>query len=107
MDEQLIQQVVERLVDTYQPQAIFIFGSMVWGNPHSHSDLDLLIVVDHSQETPYKRILKGTKSLRGLKVPKDILVYTREEFEEMAGDRASLCYKIKQEGIKAYEQHAA
>jgi hypothetical protein len=51
----------------------------------------------------YKRILRGLKSLRGLKIPKDILVYTKTEFEEMAKHRASLCYKIKHEGIKAYE----
>jgi predicted nucleotidyltransferase len=107
MNEQLVQQVVRRLVDAYQPLAIFIYGSMAWGSPHDHSDLDLLIVVEHSEETPYKRILKGAKSLRGLKIPKDILVYTRAEFEEMAGDRASLCYKVKREGIKAYEYQAA
>jgi len=103
----MVQKMLKRLVEVYQPQTIFIYGSMAWGTPHQHSDIDLLIIVDHSDETPYNRILKGTKALRGLRVPKDILVYTRAEFEEMAGDRASLCYKIKQEGIKAYEYQAA
>lgn len=103
MNKQLIQTVVNRLVETYQPKAIFIFGSSAWGTPDEGSDLDLLVVVGHSAETPYKRILKGLKSLRGLRVPKDILVYTQSEFEEMAKERASLCYKIKEEGIKAYE----
>jgi uncharacterized protein len=103
MNKQLIQTVVNRLVETYQPKTIFIFGSFAWGKSDEGSDLDLLVVVGHSEETPYKRILKGLKSLRGLRVPKDILVYTQSEFEEMANERASLCYKIKQEGIKAYE----
>ncbi|MCP5101931.1 MAG: nucleotidyltransferase domain-containing protein [bacterium] len=103
MDKQLIQTAVNRLVETYEPETIFIFGSVAWGKPDEGSDLDLLVVVDHSEENPYKRILKGLKSLRGLRIPKDILVYTRSEFESLAEDRASLCYKIKREGIKAYE----
>ena len=103
MNKQLIQTVVNRLVETYQPKTIFIFGSLAWGKPDEGSDLDLLVVVGHSEEKPYNRILKGLKSLRGLRIPKDILVYTQSEFEEMATERASLCYKIKQEGIKAYE----
>jgi predicted nucleotidyltransferase len=103
MDKQLIQLAVKRLAAVYEPIAIFIFGSFAWGKPDDGSDLDLLIVVDQSEEKPYERIRKGLKSLRGLKIPKDILVYTNSEFEEMAKDKASLCFKIKNEGIKAYE----
>jgi predicted nucleotidyltransferase len=103
MDKQLIQLTVKKLVEIYDPETIFIYGSQAWGQPGEGSDLDLLIVVDHSEEKPYKRILNGLKSLRGLKIPKDLLVYTRAEFEELAKDKASLCFKIKREGIKAYE----
>jgi predicted nucleotidyltransferase len=103
MDKQLIELAVKKLAEVYEPTAIFIYGSFAWGKPGAGSDLDLLVVVDQSEEKPYKRILKGLKSLRGLKIPKDILVYTKKEFEEMAKHRASLCYKIKHEGIKAYE----
>lgn len=103
MDKQLIRLAVKKLVETYEPQAVFVFGSFAWGTPGPGSDLDLLVVVEHSEETPYKRILKGLKSLRGLKIPRDVLVYTKDEFENLAKDRASLCYKIKHEGIKAYE----
>ncbi len=103
MDKQLIQLAVKKLVEVYDPHAVFIFGSFAWGKPGPGSDLDLLVVVEHSEETPYHRILKGLKSLRGLKIPRDILVYTKREFEDLAKDRASLCYKIKHEGIKAYE----
>jgi uncharacterized protein len=103
MDKQLIRLAVKKLVDAYSPETIFIFGSHAWGKPEPGSDLDLLIIVNQSEEKPYKRILRGLKSLRGLKVPKDILVYTRTEFEDMARNKASLCYKIMREGIKAYE----
>ena len=103
MDKQIIQLAVKRLVEVYNSETIFIYGSQAWGNPDEESVLDLLIVLDHSEEKPYKRILRGLKSLRGLKIPKDLMVYTKAEFDDLAKDRASLCYKIKQEGIKAYE----
>lgn len=103
MNKQIIQTAVKRLVEAYHPAAVFIYGSFAWGTPHPSSDLDLLVIVDHSEEKPYKRILKGLKSLRGLRIPKDLLVYTKAEFEDLAQNRASLCYKVKHEGIKAYE----
>jgi len=103
MDKQVIQLAVKKLVEVYNPETIFIYGSHAWGKPGEGSDLDLLIVVDHSEEKPYKRILRELKSLRGLKIPKDLSVYTKTEFEDLSKDRASLCYKIKREGIRAYE----
>ena len=103
MDNQVIRLAVKKLVEAYEPMAVFVFGSFAWGTPDQGSDLDLLVVVEQSEETPYKRILRGLKSLRGLKIPRDILVYTKDEFESLAKDKASLCYKIKHEGIKAYE----
>jgi predicted nucleotidyltransferase len=103
MNDQVIQLAVGKLVRAYEPQAVFVFGSFAWGTPTSGSDLDLMVVVAHSDETPYHRILKGLRALRGLKIPKDILVYTISEFEDLAKDKSSLCYKIKYEGIKAYE----
>jgi len=103
MNSEVIRLAVNKLVEVYKPETIFIFGSYAWGNPDPGSDLDLLIIVDHSDDKPYKRILKGIKSLKGLKIPKDILVYTRTEFEKLANNRSTLCYKIAHEGIKAYE----
>ncbi len=103
MDKQLIRLAVQNLVEAFEPLAVFVFGSFAWGTPGPGSDLDLMVVIEHSAESPYNRILKGLKSLRGLKFPKDVLVYTKDEFDDLAKDRASLCYKIKHEGIKAYE----
>jgi len=103
VDKQTIRLAVEKLVEAYEPLTVFIFGSFAWGTPGPDSDLDLMVIVNHSKEPPYERILKGLKYLRGLKISRDILVYTHDEFENLAQNKASLCYKIKNEGIKAYE----
>lgn len=100
---EIIETVKNRLVNTYNPRALYLFGSFAWGTPDEQSDLDLLVVIDSSDEKPYKRILKGIDALTGLRIAKDILVYTKDEFEELASDVSTLCYKIKQEGVKLYE----
>ena len=100
---QVIETVKNRLIKAYNPKELYLFGSYAWGNPDEKSDIDVLVVVSSSDEKPYKRPLKGIAALTGLRISKDILVYTRDEFEELANDVSTLCYKIKQEGVKIYE----
>lgn len=100
---EIIETVKNRLIKTYKPRALYLFGSYAWGHPDEQSDLDLLVVIETSDEKPYKRIRKGIDALTGLRIAKDILVYTKDEFEELANDVSTLCYKIKQEGVKLYE----
>jgi len=103
IEKSIIDETVDRLVETYQPERIYLFGSYGWGEPDKNSDLDIVIIVDHIGEKYCKRSIKGYKALQGLKIPKDIIVYTEEEFEERAEQRGSLCYRIKEEGQVLYE----
>jgi uncharacterized protein len=103
MTRTLLDEVTNRLTTVYQPKAIYLFGSQAWGRPDQQSDLDVLIVVNSSDEKPYIRPRKGLASLNGLKIAKDLIVYTTEEFEALASDVSSLCHKIKIEGVKLYE----
>jgi predicted nucleotidyltransferase len=99
----IINIIKERLINAYNPKTIYLFGSHAWGEPDVHSDFDLLVIIEKSDEKPYKRIIKGLHALRGLKIAKDILVYTTDEFERLASDISTLCYKIKNEGVRLYE----
>jgi predicted nucleotidyltransferase len=98
----IINEVKNRLVKTYNPIAIYLFGSYAWGHPTEESDLDLLIVVDESDEKTYKRVRAGHRALFGLDVSKDMVVYTKEEFEKRSKDITTLCYKIKNDGELIY-----
>ena len=60
----------------------------------------MLVVVEHSDEKPYKRAIKGIRALRGMGIAKDILVYTKEEFNALSKDVSSLIYKVEKEGIR-------
>ncbi len=101
--EDTIKTVVQRLVETYSPLGIYLFGSYAWGNPNEDSDLDLLVIVNDSNDKSYRRAVKGFKSLRGLGVPKDLIVSTKEEFDKYSSDKTSIFHKIKEEGRKLYE----
>ncbi len=99
---EMVNKVVKRLVKTYHPLKIYLFGSYAWGTPTDDSDLDLLIVVDHTDQNTYQRAVAGHHALWGLEVPKDLLVYTEKEFEKEAQDVTTLCHKVTKDGIKVY-----
>jgi len=100
MYNNLFETVKSRLNIAYNPLSLYIFGSYAWGTPTKDSDLDLIIVVEDSDQKPYKRAIKGIRALRGLGIAKDILVYTKDEFKTLSQDVSSLLYKVEREGIK-------
>lgn len=102
INKKIIDEVKNRLIKTYDPIAIYLFGSYAWGKPTEDSDLDLLIVVDKSDEKSYKRTIPGYDALFGMGISKDIIVYTKEEFEERANNITTLGYKIKKDGELIY-----
>jgi len=98
----LIEEVKKRLIAVYDPVAIYMFGSYAWGVPTEESDLDLLIVVDESDEKSYRRPVAGYRALRGLDISKDLIVQTKKEFEDSSRDVVTLIYKIKKDGELIY-----
>ena len=102
IDKNIIEEIKNRLVKTYNPLEIYLFGSYAWGTPDEESDIDLVIVVNSSDEKKYKRPIQGYEALRGLRVSNDIIVYTKDEFEKRAKDITTLVYKIKKEGKRIY-----
>jgi uncharacterized protein len=97
-----LEEVKSRLVKVYSPRAIYLFGSYAWGSPTDESDLDLLVVVDEADAKDFWRSSLGDEALVGLKIPRDILVYSKKEFDQLTNDTTSLCYKIKRDGKVLY-----
>jgi len=100
MEKHLLQTITEKLQKAYSPLNIYLFGSHAWGVPTAQSDVDLVVVVDESDEKPYRRATKGIRALRGLGIAKDILVYTKEEFSKLSEETDTLLYKVKHEGTR-------
>lgn len=100
--KKIIDDVKDTLVAVYNPLQIYLFGSYAWGTPTKDSDLDLLIVVSKSSKYSYERPVKGYHALRDLTISKDILVFTKKEFDERSHDVTTLCYKAKHDGKLIY-----
>jgi uncharacterized protein len=102
--EALILDITTRLVQEFNPEAIFLFGSHVWGVPNADSDLDLLIIVTKSELSSSKRSSLIYRCLRDILYPLDILVRTREETQKFTQVPLSLEYQILTRGKLLYER---
>ncbi len=102
LDEKLLQTVTQRLVAEFQPEQIWLYGSHAWGEPHEDSDVDLLVVVPQSDESPIRRSQRAHRCLRGLRLPKDVLVETRQEVDRVKSLHTSLENTILSRGRRLY-----
>ncbi len=98
----LLDEITRRLVEELKPEKVILFGSHAWGQPDEDSDLDLLVIVSESNELPTQRATRAHRSLRGMGVPKDILVYTRAEVERHSRVYASLVSEVLDRGEVLY-----
>jgi len=100
--DSLLQTATQRLVAEFEPEQIWLYGSHAWGNPHDDSDVDLFVVVPHSDETPIRRSQRAHRCLRGLRMPKDVLVETRREVDRVKELKTSLENIILRRGRRLY-----
>ena len=100
--QDLLKEVTSRLAAEFQPEQVWLFGSQAWGHPDEDSDLDLLVVVRESTESPVRRAQRAHRCLRGLGIAKDILVKTRAELERFRHVRSSLEAEILERGRLIY-----
>lgn len=75
--------IVRRIVESYQPEKIILFGSYAYGQPHSDSDFDLLII-KQTKERPIDRRVAVRTLLRPFKPRPAVspIVVTQEEITE-------------------------
>jgi uncharacterized protein len=100
--EQLILEIIDRLVEEFNPENIYLFGSHVWGIPHADSDLDFLVIVSSSDISASKRSSIAYGCLRDIPYPLDILVKTRKEVEKFSQVSLSLEHQILIQGKCLY-----
>lgn len=97
-----IQEVTNRLVEVYQPIAIYLFGSYAWGEPDEDSDIDLMVVVDNNVELSWSSFKKGKWAIRDMRITNDILVENKSVFNKRAMHPSNLEYLIAHKGIILY-----
>jgi predicted nucleotidyltransferase len=91
-------EVVRRLVHAYQPERIYLFGSVARGDAGVDSDYDLLIVMRDDAPPTLRRSRLAYEVLHGTGIAADVLVCTRSYFEQRRLLKASLPGTVLREG---------
>lgn len=94
--------IAARLEKTLRPDAIYLFGSHVRGEAGPDSDLDFLVVVPESIHTRYIRSVEARRLVGDIHASKDIVVLTRQEWEDEQRVVCSLPSTVRREGIRLH-----
>lgn len=95
-------EIVRRLVEAFQPDRIYLFGSKARGDADRDSDYDLLVVVPDDAPPARRRGRLAYEALWGTGTAADVLVVTREYFEHRRRLQASLPGTVLREGKLVY-----
>jgi uncharacterized protein len=93
------------------PHKIILFGSSVEGVLREDSDLDLVVILDSSEITKgYNERMKNRLLVRraiyelSKKVPVDLVVYTKKEYDIISKSGGSFFNEIETTGKVLYEK---
>ena len=100
--DQLLSTIVDRLVNTYHPERIYLFGSMARGDAGTDSDYDILLVVSDNAPSELLDAGRAHEALWGLQTSADVHVWSRNRFDSRLHLKASLPSTVVREGMLLY-----
>lgn len=95
-------EIVRRLVEAFQPERIYLFGSKARGDAGPDSDYDLMILVPETSELGYRLAQRAHSLLWDTGTATDVLVWSEERFQSRLHLHASLPATIVREGQLLY-----
>jgi predicted nucleotidyltransferase len=104
MSPELLEGIVKRIVDGYNPDKIILFGSYACGTPTEYSDIDLFIVKDDDRRR-VDRFCEVMRILRNVKgVPIEPLIFTNKELERRLELEDDFILEVVNKGKVLYER---
>ena len=101
--DDLLKEMVQRILAIGNPQKIILFGSRARGNAQPDSDYDLLLI-ELSNSPRYRRAAKYRRVLTGIGRAKDIVVWTPSEVAEWRNVPNAFITTTLKEGVVLYER---
>ena len=96
-----IKKMVELIVERFHPEKVILFGSHARGEAGPDSDVDLLVVMPVRGSRREKAVQIGV-ALQDIRVAKDIIVTTPENFEWRKGIPGTIERPADREGMVLY-----
>jgi predicted nucleotidyltransferase len=101
-----LSEILRRLVKTFDPASIWLFGSRARGTSRPDSDFDLLMVAKPSGSFGSEDYERVYAPLVGLGVGCDVVPCSAEDFSEGACIKTSLIAQILSDGRRLYVAEA-
>jgi uncharacterized protein len=96
--EALVEKIGRRLAEaTPAGSRVILFGSRARGESHAHSDVDVL-VIEPSVADPLEESVRLRRTLRGLGVPIDVVVFAQEDARRRSSVRGTVVERALREG---------
>ncbi len=100
-----LQKICNLIIEDYDPDKIILFGSHARNEEKEESDLDLLILSDSEKNKPrFKRGLELRVKLSQFIIPKDLLFFSHEDWNQGQDVPNSFVNTIAKEGKILYER---
>jgi predicted nucleotidyltransferase len=102
LSPEILDEIVRRILTVCQPVHVIVFGSAASGQMTPDSDIDLL-VVDRGAPDARAQALNIRRVLAGLPYPFDVIVMSRERFDETRDVIGGIAWPAARHGKVIYE----
>ena len=101
--EDLLQEITKRIVESFDPEKVILFGSRSTDTPRADSDVDLLVIME-AGGSPIQRAVEVKRACRPRFVSMDLLVKTPDEVETRLEQGSFFLRQILEQGKVLYER---
>ncbi len=103
--DDLVCEIVQRIVAAFKPQKIILFGSRAYGEPAPDSDVDLLVVTNALEtRSVFERHRAVSDIFPDRHFALDVLVRTPQELEQLVNQGPAFFKEIVTRGKVLYER---
>jgi predicted nucleotidyltransferase len=105
--DDLLQDIVQRVVATFDPETIILFGSRAYGEPDQDSDIDLLVVTEalHTWSV-FERHRAVSDLFPHRRFALDVIVRTPDELSQLLAQGHTFFREIITQGKVLYERRS-
>ncbi len=102
--DDLLREIVQRIVTAFDPQKVILFGSRAYGQPAPDSDVDLLVVTNALKtRSVFERHRAVSDLFPHRRFALDVIVRTPAELEQLV-EQGPAFFKVLTQGKVLYER---